>query len=60
MLMATITKRKNKDGSTSYRVEVRLKGFPTERATFARWRKNNQLTDGWPLLLSNSSYALIG
>ncbi|MEE9354302.1 MAG: site-specific integrase [Methylococcaceae bacterium] len=37
--MASIRKRTNKDGSTSYRVDVRLKGFPSQRATF------NRLTD---------------
>lgn len=34
--MATIQKRKNDDGTTSYRVMIRLKGFPTTSATFAR------------------------
>jgi len=34
--MATITLRTAKDGSKSYRVEVRLKGYPPQRATFAR------------------------
>ncbi len=34
--MASIQKRTNKDNSTSYRVEVRLKGFPPQRATFKR------------------------
>lgn len=34
--MATIEKRKNDDGSTSYRVKIRLKGYPPESATFAR------------------------
>ncbi|TAN48691.1 MAG: site-specific integrase [Methylococcaceae bacterium] len=34
--MATITERKAKDGSPSYRVEVRLKGHPIQRATFER------------------------
>jgi integrase len=34
--MASITKRTSKDGSTSYRVEVRLKGTPPQRATFTR------------------------
>lgn len=34
--MATITKRTAKDGSTSYKVEIRLKGYPAQRATFAR------------------------
>jgi len=34
--MASIRKRTNKDGSTSYRVDVRLKGFPPQRATFKR------------------------
>lgn len=34
--MASIRKRTNKDGSTSYRVDVRLKGFPPQRVTFKR------------------------
>ena len=46
--MASITKRKRKDGSPSYRVEVRLKGFPPQRATFSRitdakkWAQNTE------------------
>lgn len=34
--MASIRKRSNKDGSSSFRVDVRLKGFPPQRATFQR------------------------
>jgi hypothetical protein len=34
--MATIQKRISKDGATSYRVQVRLKGFPPESASFER------------------------
>ena len=34
--MASIRKRTKKDGSTSYRVDIRLKGHPAERATFTR------------------------
>lgn len=34
--MATIEKRKNDDGTTSYRARVRLKGYPPESATFTR------------------------
>ena len=34
--MATIQKRKNESGKTSYRVMVRLKGYPTASATFER------------------------
>ncbi len=34
--MATITLRTASDGSKSYRVEVRLKGYPAQRATFPR------------------------
>lgn len=34
--MASIRKRTKKDGSASYRVDVRLKGFPPQRATFSR------------------------
>ncbi len=46
--MASIRKRTNKDGSLSYRVEVRLKGAPPERATFKRltdakkWARNTE------------------
>lgn len=34
--MAYVQKRINGDGSTSYRVLIRLKGYPSESATFAR------------------------
>jgi len=34
--MATIETRSNADGTTGYRAKVRLKGFPTESATFER------------------------
>jgi integrase len=34
--MANIEKRLNKDGKASYRVKIRLKGFPTQQATFER------------------------
>lgn len=34
--MASIQKRTLQDGTTSYRVQVRLKGYPVERATFSR------------------------
>jgi len=34
--MASIEKRKNDDGTTSYRVKIRLKGFTPESATFSR------------------------
>lgn len=34
--MASIQKRTSKDGNISYRVQVRLKGHPTETASFAR------------------------
>jgi integrase len=35
-IMASIEKRKNDDGTTSYRVKIRLKGFLPESATFSR------------------------
>ena len=44
--MASIQKRTANDGAISYRVQVRLKGHPTETASFER------LTDGQPPLLS--------
>ena len=34
--MANIEKRTTSDGATSYRVKVRLKGYPTQSATFER------------------------
>ena len=34
--MASIRKRTHQDGTTTYRVDVRLKGFPPQRATFKR------------------------
>jgi len=34
--MASIEKRKSKKGDTTYRVKVRLKGYPTQTATFER------------------------
>lgn len=34
--MATIQKRVNADGKASYKVQIRLKGFPPETATFER------------------------
>ena len=34
--MANIEKRISKDGKTSYRVKIRLKGFPSQSATFER------------------------
>jgi integrase len=34
--MATIQKRKNDDGTTGYRVMIRLKGYPQASATFTR------------------------
>jgi hypothetical protein len=34
--MANIQQRKSADGSVSYRVQIRLKGYPAEHATFAR------------------------
>jgi integrase len=34
--MATISKRINADGSTSYKVQIRLKGYPPESASFER------------------------
>lgn len=34
--MATIEKRKSKNGLTSFRAKIRLRGFPTQSATFSR------------------------
>lgn len=34
--MANIQERKTQDGKTSYRVQIRLKGYPAQTATFSR------------------------
>jgi len=34
--MATFRERKNADGSTAWEVQIRLRGMPTETASFAR------------------------
>ena len=34
--MATYTKRTKQDGKTTIKVEIRVKGYPSERATFDR------------------------
>lgn len=34
--MATIETRRNEDGTIGYRAKVRLKGFPSQSATFER------------------------
>ena len=47
--MAMIETRTNADGSTSYRAKVRIKGFPTQSATFERrtdakeWAKQTEI-----------------
>jgi hypothetical protein len=46
--MATITERTALDGTKSYKAEVRLKGYPAQRATFkrktdaAKWIQNTE------------------
>ena len=46
--MANVEKRTSKDGKITYRVKVRLKGFPTQQATFERltdarkWAQNTE------------------
>lgn len=34
--MANIQERKSKDGKTTYRAQIRLKGYPSQTATFSR------------------------
>lgn len=47
--MAMIETRANADGTTSYRVKVRMRGFPSQTATFARktdakeWAKQTEI-----------------
>ena len=41
--MANIEKRTSKEGKVSYRVKVRLKGFPTQQATFDRLTNLNAI-----------------
>ena len=40
--MANVEKRTSKDGSITYRVKVRLKGFPAQHATFKRLTDANR------------------
>lgn len=40
--MANVEKRTSKDGSVTYRVKVRLKGFPAQHATFKRLTDANR------------------
>lgn len=46
--MANVEKRTSKEGNITYRVKVRLKGFPTQQATFERltdarkWAQNTE------------------
>ncbi len=46
--MASIEKRTTQDGATSYRVKIRLKGYPIQTATFERltdakkWSQNTE------------------
>ncbi|MFT5702836.1 MAG: hypothetical protein ACJAZX_001198 [Rickettsiales bacterium] len=47
--MATIEKRTTLDNQTSYRVKIRLKGYPTQTATFER------LTDAKKWIASTES-----
>jgi len=44
--VATIEKRKNKDGTTSYRVKVRKRGFPHASKTFATLAEAKGWADG--------------
>ena len=36
LILAYIEKRETKDGTISFRVQVRMKGYPTQTATFNR------------------------
>ncbi|HCJ1049173.1 TPA: hypothetical protein R2318_000187 [Legionella pneumophila] len=48
--MANIEQRISKEGKRTYRVKIRLKGFPTQQATFdrktdaRRWTEQTELT----------------
>ena len=49
--MATFQKRKSDDGTTSYRVMIRLKGHPNASATFARLYVDRDGNDHKPFVL---------
>ena len=60
--MANIQQRKMKDGSVSYRVQIRLKDHPPQNATFARktdaklWVQQTEtaIREGWHLAVSEA------
>lgn len=59
--MATIETRRNEDGTTGYRAKVRLKGFPSQSATFERktdakeWAKQTEasIREGRDFMIEN-------
>jgi integrase len=54
--MASIRKRTHKDGTTTYRVDVRLKGFPPQRATFKRLTDARKWGEGTEAAIRENRY----
>jgi integrase len=54
--MASIRKRTHKDGTTSYRVDVRLKGFTPQRATFKRLTDARKWGEGTEAAIRENRY----
>jgi integrase len=54
--MASIRRRTHKDGSTTYRVDVRLKGFPPQRATFKRLTDARKWGEGTEAAIRENRY----
>jgi integrase len=54
--MATIEKRESDDGKTSYRVKVRVKGFPVQSATFVRKTDANKWAQDTESVIRNNRH----
>lgn len=56
--MAYIEKRTSKDGTVSYRALVRIKGHPTESATFPQKKKAEEWAQQTEVAIKNGKYAI--
>lgn len=54
--MASIRRRTHKDGTATYRVDVRLKGFPPQRATFKRLTDARKWGEGTEAAIRENRY----